>query len=193
MAGTKACGERERGAWSHTVEGTRTPLSAWPEEMTAASQEAASRSTAASPRPGELSTLALGRGGRSKTPKPSTVTQPYSRSPFTITKPGSKQRMLGKDGAGSCLLTNAGNCSSGVFNEWRSARRLDSGSFRQDGDTKSEEECAPLFRPQLQTTFLSLFRHKLLLQIAGSRPAPLLETLGPYSRWRLEGFRPGRR
>lgn len=162
------------GAGSHSGRYLNSPF--WPGLRKGQhSCEAASQGTTASPRPREPSTQAPGGGGRSKTPSPSTVTQPYSRSRFTITKPGSKQRMLGKEGAGSCLLTHAGNCSFGTFSERCSPRKLDPGGFRQDRETELEKKTAPLLCPQPQTTFLSLLGHKRLLGIAEPRPAPPLE------------------
>lgn len=129
MAGTETCGERARGAGSHTLEGALAPLSG----LACGNDSALERQPLGSPQPLRVtdtdSASAPDGCGRNETPNPSTNTLRYSRSPFSINKPGSKQRLLGKDGAGSCRLTHAGNCSFDVFKEWCSAKKTGLGRF----------------------------------------------------------------
>ncbi|KAF5915801.1 hypothetical protein HPG69_018146 [Diceros bicornis minor] len=102
------------------------------------------------------STPAPRGAGRNETPDPSTDTLPYSRSPFSTNKPGSKQRMLGKDGAGSCPLT------------------LDSEGFRQDGETKLEKETASFLVPWPRICLSFITWAKPAAQVGEGEAAPHL-------------------
>lgn len=123
---------------------------------------------------------------------PQTKPCPTHVLPLVFVNPEVNKECWGKSGAGRCLLRNAGNCSSDMFNEKRSPKKIGLENFRQDGETKLKKKNCTVSWALVPD--LPLFRYSVISCRseggAKGRSAPEWRAR-PYPRWRLKSFRPG--